>query len=625
MPPDNSLPDEIISEILSPALTVADEVFSDTCRVSPFSNYSESTSAYLVVCKSWLRVATPLLYNVVILRSKAQAKALACALSANVDLGRFIKKLRVEGGYGAPMHTILQRAPNVSDLYLSFEIWTPDTTDGLCRGLCLINPSRLILREASRKGPKNRMVSKLVDAVAEAIPKWDRLTVFDCSNEGNVYGRDQIVRPLVQAKRLHTVVIRSIVYAPWTNQLFRSCPLRAIQIKQPVRAGDVMQVQDPLKALLRYTEFKDLLALKDNAPELEIAPSLNPLYSPMSSAPAEVQDAIWSRVLYFAMSVPERAADPKRNDIPERLPLLQVSKTFHRLGLPHYYVHLVLKNWCALDSEWIRSQWPRIETLDGISMRSSGMSMDSFEALAKCSGPSLLECHIRVFEPATPASGAMFNPLTVLRKFTWQSPATFVCSKAETPSNALPRLEELRTDAEPSFVKMLSLINLESLRIVSFSQPLFDNQFFEAHGSKLSELEIVFHPAHELNNGILLDLCPHLTSFTLCYYQELDTPPENILLSRKPAISLAKVTFRTFSMDKDMLASWEQFFMSLSLTSVPSLREIHVPCFEWPTTEREIAKSYWVRCAETFQTRNIDLIDRNGKKWRPRLKVGRWR
>ncbi|KAJ7896796.1 hypothetical protein B0H14DRAFT_2233645, partial [Mycena olivaceomarginata] len=96
----HSLPDEIISEILSPALKVSDEVFSHTSRVSPFSKYSEFTSAYLLVCKSWLRIATPLLYNVVILRSKAQVKALSLALAGNKVLGKFIKKLRVEGGYG---------------------------------------------------------------------------------------------------------------------------------------------------------------------------------------------------------------------------------------------------------------------------------------------------------------------------------------------------------------------------------------------------------------------------------------------------------------------------------------------------------------------------------------------
>ncbi|KAJ7119063.1 hypothetical protein C8R44DRAFT_922983 [Mycena epipterygia] len=58
---DNSLPDEIISEILSPALKVSDEVFSDTSDVSPFATYSESRSAYLLVCKAWLRVANTML------------------------------------------------------------------------------------------------------------------------------------------------------------------------------------------------------------------------------------------------------------------------------------------------------------------------------------------------------------------------------------------------------------------------------------------------------------------------------------------------------------------------------------------------------------------------------------
>jgi hypothetical protein len=171
---DHLLPDEIISEILSPALKVSDEVFSDTSDISPFANYSASTSAYLLVCKSWLRVATPLLYNVVILRSKAQAKALGLALSKNAQLGHFIKKLRVEGGYGAPMRIILKSSPNISDLFISLEIYSSDNTSGFCKGLHLINPTRLILLDKYRES-ENKMVSQLVDAVAESMSKWDRL------------------------------------------------------------------------------------------------------------------------------------------------------------------------------------------------------------------------------------------------------------------------------------------------------------------------------------------------------------------------------------------------------------------------------------------------------------------
>ena len=179
MSPD--LPDEIISEILSPALKVADEVFSDTSEKSPFTDYSESSSAYLLVCKSWLRVATPLLYNVVILRSKAQAKALGSSLSKNKELGRFVKKLRVEGGYGAPMGPILRLSPNISDLYISFEIFSADNTAGLCSGLPFISPTRVILRDSNYKRLANKMTVNLEVALVKAIAKWDRLVRFSSS------------------------------------------------------------------------------------------------------------------------------------------------------------------------------------------------------------------------------------------------------------------------------------------------------------------------------------------------------------------------------------------------------------------------------------------------------------
>ncbi|KAJ7885010.1 hypothetical protein B0H13DRAFT_1556235, partial [Mycena leptocephala] len=117
------LSDEIISEILTPVLRVSGHLFSDTSTKgrSPLAttNATESTSAMLVVCKAWLRVATPLLYHIVILRSTAQAQALAAALKKNLELVLFIKKPRAEGRYGIAMHHILKISPNISDLVLS--------------------------------------------------------------------------------------------------------------------------------------------------------------------------------------------------------------------------------------------------------------------------------------------------------------------------------------------------------------------------------------------------------------------------------------------------------------------------------------------------------------------------
>ncbi|KAJ7642854.1 hypothetical protein B0H17DRAFT_851589, partial [Mycena rosella] len=113
------LPDEILSEILAPALQVTEEAFTSTCGTLPFLSYSESSSAYLLVCKSWLRLSTPLLYHVVFLRFTAQAHALQTPLLGNPALGRFIIKLRVEGGFGRHMLHILGCAVNISDIFLS--------------------------------------------------------------------------------------------------------------------------------------------------------------------------------------------------------------------------------------------------------------------------------------------------------------------------------------------------------------------------------------------------------------------------------------------------------------------------------------------------------------------------
>ncbi|KAJ7627134.1 hypothetical protein FB45DRAFT_920712 [Roridomyces roridus] len=71
------VPDEIIHAILEPILRVPDAAFSCTAvDESPFAARRQSTSTLLLVCKSWLHICTPLLYNVVVLRSTAQAQSL---------------------------------------------------------------------------------------------------------------------------------------------------------------------------------------------------------------------------------------------------------------------------------------------------------------------------------------------------------------------------------------------------------------------------------------------------------------------------------------------------------------------------------------------------------------------
>ncbi|KAH6915580.1 hypothetical protein BKA70DRAFT_1253193 [Coprinopsis sp. MPI-PUGE-AT-0042] len=79
-----TLPDGIINEILPSLL--------DAAWISLFSCYELTTSTVLIVCKAWLRIATPLLNHSLILRSTAQAQALARTLKEDAQPGHFTRK-----------------------------------------------------------------------------------------------------------------------------------------------------------------------------------------------------------------------------------------------------------------------------------------------------------------------------------------------------------------------------------------------------------------------------------------------------------------------------------------------------------------------------------------------------
>ncbi|KAH7050361.1 hypothetical protein BKA62DRAFT_459626 [Auriculariales sp. MPI-PUGE-AT-0066] len=96
----HKLADELLKDILSPPLLVPDDMFANRDTVSPFSKVDRSAADVLLVCKRWMCVGTPALYHTVVLRSMAQAKALASALRRCPDFGTYIRRLRVEGSYG---------------------------------------------------------------------------------------------------------------------------------------------------------------------------------------------------------------------------------------------------------------------------------------------------------------------------------------------------------------------------------------------------------------------------------------------------------------------------------------------------------------------------------------------
>ena len=169
------LPTELLREILSPPLLVPDEMFADTGAVSPFSRVDRSASDVLLVCKSWMRAATPWLYSTVIVRSMAQAKALALALTNNPDFGKFIRRLRVEGAYAEYIWVVVKTAPNITDLCMTVAVWSDVSSAGLIKSLAHIDPRRVILTLAPEKPIKNKNHKAILSALCTQVQSWTRL------------------------------------------------------------------------------------------------------------------------------------------------------------------------------------------------------------------------------------------------------------------------------------------------------------------------------------------------------------------------------------------------------------------------------------------------------------------
>ncbi|KAJ7878515.1 hypothetical protein B0H14DRAFT_2711342 [Mycena olivaceomarginata] len=631
---DHSLPDEIISEILSPALKVSDEIFSDTNEVSPFAN-------------------TP---NHLRLPSRLQIMA-SCLNAPPVqrragNVHQEAQGLKVDMGHPCLLYCNPRPTSPTSSFPSKF---IPQITPmDYGKGLSLLNPNRLILWDLSRTPPRNKMVSQLLEALAKSIAQWDRLVVFDCPFVMSANRAKKVISPLIKSRRLHTLAIPHYQRNPYLSR-FKMVP--------------------KLMALLKFTDMTtralDQLEPGQLEPALElpfIAPSLTPSFTPLAGAPEDVDNKVWARVLHFAMSVPELANGVKSKDVPRRLPLLLVSKNFtHRLGLSSYYVHVVLRRSSALTKfasvlssnlsigphvrSLVAAYWAifgessdsedepdtseratdpkrsdadlRNDAMLAILSRTTGLvrfggrkvipddlyasraeepiSWDAFEAMVQCSGSTLRECVVRVAVRENALSSAtIFDGFTVLRTLAWDSRTAFQVANA--PANG------------SSFLVVLSRMKLQSLRRLALS----------GDGSG-SETLLKAHENFETLGAQVFELCPNLCSLSIFGY---DAPNAESFDPPRTFTTLVKIVFdvpdywgTTKNLSKDEVVKWERFFVEFEPDNFPGVREITAHSCVWPTKERDIAKSPWVRWAEMMLERNINLLDTAGTKWRPRLKI----
>lgn len=179
---ETQVPEEIIREILEYTLW-PDPVShwlneSAEVRETEVGGPTAKRSAnVLAVCKRWLRVATPIFYRYILLSTPEQVQTLADVLRSNPDIGRVVRHLRLEGGYGRALETVLKNLPNVETLSVNVYVPSNGRTTGLTRALSILNPSRLYLRDNRRRRyrPANKPTNVTRQAVFQCMKQWKQL------------------------------------------------------------------------------------------------------------------------------------------------------------------------------------------------------------------------------------------------------------------------------------------------------------------------------------------------------------------------------------------------------------------------------------------------------------------
>ncbi|KAJ7605884.1 hypothetical protein FB45DRAFT_1068973 [Roridomyces roridus] len=661
-----AIPDEIIHEILSPALSVSDDAFSAhmplweyrACR----GRRVESSSAILLVCKAWLRVATPLLYHTIILGSKGQAQALSVALRRNPELGRLIRKLRLQSGYGSSLHQILQTTTKLTDIFIPLEFDEGDDACGLCRGIPLIDPVRVIITYAPFKAT-TAGVRTLVGVLVKYIPKWKNLAIFEMPHDwphNKAAHNKTFSSPLKVAPSLRTLVLSSN-----GRDLFREGIIPQY-ISAIVQNGSLQEIR-PKRRSRKIPKLGFLETVQGNArlrnlidPNL-FGPKKGFVYPPQLAGNPTVADIVWDRVLHYVFceddDVDDLHDDGDKSDYdsddedfeaPELWEPLRVCKQFQRLGTPYFYNKIYIRTCKTMrlftrrlllepslgvhvhrlvlsshddqtidDLQNVFSRVPRLKQLssedtlvlpwhmfEDLSIR-YGSHLDSFDGImvTQCPGK---------------ADPIIFDRLSGIQDFTWKSDTQFDTTDTFAASDVFIKLEHLNVpQAHPSFFILLSQMQLPSLITVTLHTGKVDTQIFlERHGAKLSEL--CLESAALCPD--LFDFCPNVKYPVVCTASKDQLSLLEGLLGRCDRHCVLEnivIDPKGFEAESELLDLLEVFLTKFDCTQFPALREITLVRLDWPLPNTLLPDSPWVKLAEGFRANNIHLVDCHGR-WRPR-------
>lgn len=171
----NTIPEEILKEILADALIVPDDDFSKADGPSPFGHILTSSSEILLINKRWLRIATPFLYECIVLRNTPQAQAFHKTLRGKLgpQLKRFVRRVRLEASFGAFTDKIFTALPGITDLFLRLPSNLGEIVNGTVKGLPKLSPTRVIFEFTDDSLWKNTFM--MAEALCRALRTWKTL------------------------------------------------------------------------------------------------------------------------------------------------------------------------------------------------------------------------------------------------------------------------------------------------------------------------------------------------------------------------------------------------------------------------------------------------------------------
>jgi hypothetical protein len=147
---------------------------------------NRSRTAALLVCKSWLRIATPAFYKTVLLQSEEQAIMLSSTLVTNPSLGRYVRTLVIMGVWSA-LRDVVKLCPGVVSLDLTLDGPRDSVAMGQMEeiGMVLSGLQSLDIRYFSLRKLPNAYLTEfkpcfIISHLSRIIPKWKRLVSVLC-------------------------------------------------------------------------------------------------------------------------------------------------------------------------------------------------------------------------------------------------------------------------------------------------------------------------------------------------------------------------------------------------------------------------------------------------------------